>query len=263
MMHSFTTQLTTAFTALRSRAVYYACGLDALFFMLYIIVTALYQAKIFELLQGAIAQTLQPSGATTFFQVFFNEATAPFFIRILILVIALFASVYLLFCAYVSISTYISFNLPNLSNIKTKPLWAFVKKFFRIMVPWACIFAALEIIGFYYAYLDTARQTLGIDNTYFPIVNTLLISIIVYVMFISALLPVKKNFRSSWKYACTNLKLLPAFGVTLVGYVVLSIISMWLLRIPSGVFWLLIVVLPVTLLFFIYVRKLFSLAYHQ
>ena len=260
MTTPFVTQLSMAFAAVRSRTAVYACGLDLLFFVSYIMLTTAYQAKIFELLQGAVAQTLQPSGATTFFQVFFNEATAPFFVRILLLVLLLFFSVYVLFSAYIGISTYLSFNLPQ---PKSHKIWPFVKNFFRIMIPWACILALLELIGFYYAYLDTARQTLDLGSTNFPIVNAILLVIIVYVMFISALLPAKKNFRTAWKYAFTSYKMLPAYGIVLSGYIILSVTSLGLLRTSAGSLWVLLVILPLTLAFFVYVRKLFSLAYRQ
>jgi hypothetical protein len=211
-------------------------GFDMMFFyVIYGFIVSTYNSKIFEYLNtiGSIAMSgegVKTATNPTFTSIFFNPQTSGYFINIIILLTVLFASVYFLFSFMIGVSTYTSLNIDKYSK---KDLILFIKKFFKITIPWMIIIALREILSFYFFYIDTARQTVGLERTYFSYLNIIFTILLVYFIMISFMLPLKNNFKNSIKIGIKNYKLFIVYFILLIMFLILAFIAQAILFIST------------------------------
>lgn len=209
-----------------------AVGFDLVLAVLYGFVSSAYQNKILDYIEAVGAVALSAGGVKgttpSFLSILFNSQTNSHILIIIILFALLLASIYYMFSFLFGTSTYISFNLEQFSR---KSLADFLKKMFVIMLPWIVMYAIYKTISFYYYYLDTARQTLGMGKTNFTYIGIVIEICIVYFMLISLMLEKKHNFRNSLKVGIRHLlKMFPLFLFLLAVLLFFSWISTYFVK---------------------------------
>ncbi|MFT4343389.1 MAG: hypothetical protein ACMXYE_01440 [Candidatus Woesearchaeota archaeon] len=205
-----------------------AMVIDVIFFVVLGFVLSAFLSKIYEYLQavGTVAvsaEGLRSATEPSLLGIVINDQTIPYLINIGIMTLLLFVILYGLFVIFFGSSTYISMNL---TSARTAGVEKHLMHFAYIMIPWGIILAIRELIAFYFAYIDQARATLGLEATVFSTVDTFFVVILVYLMLISFTLPSKKNFRrtlaKAWKEAHI---LFPIYGGILIVLFILGLLS--------------------------------------
>jgi len=234
MKNNFSQSIKQSWKKIKENRKYFglAIGFDLVFLLIYGFVTYAYQTKIFQYIQaiGVVAisaEGIRGSSSPSFGAIFLNDQTIGYFLIIILLAVLLLFSVYFLFTFLFGTSTYISFHIDEFSH---KKMTKYIRRLFRITIPWVAILALHEIVALYFAlyfsFIDTARGTLGMEKTYFTIFSSIFMILLVYFMLISFMLDKKKNFRNSFKLGVKKFtKLFPVYALILIIFFGLDFLS--------------------------------------
>jgi hypothetical protein len=172
---------------------------DILLVLLYGFISSAYFSKMGDYVDaiGAVAlsaEGIKQSISPSFLSIFFNESTKGYFMALLLLVIMFSLGIYFIFSLLFGISTAI---VQNIGSVSMEKVASFIRRFFIINIAWLLFILIYQFISFYLFMLLTITKSPAIST--FKIIGSILFILLVYFMFISFMLPVRVNFRNSFK----------------------------------------------------------------
>jgi hypothetical protein len=234
MKNNLSKSLNESINLIKSNFRYFlmAIGFDIVFIVMYGFISGAFLEKMYEYVQaiGSVAlsaEGIRSSVSPTISNIIINSQTTGYFVNLLILMVLLFISLYFIFSFLIGGSTYIAFNINTFSK---KDMVIFIKKIYKIMIPWTIILIIRQILSFYYFYLDTARTTLGLGKTYFSYIDFVIMIVIVYLILISFILPKKDNIKQTIKIGFKKPMLFLSYIINLILLLILSYIAIFVTK---------------------------------